>query len=345
MPSFARRIGVVVTLTLTACQGDRTVAVDSPSSIADGPGAGPSQLILPSPPAGSTTSIFVADSVQLVSHVSTKHGRTVNWSSSNSNIVRVTNKGLASALAVGSAIITASNSNGTERWTFNVVNRIASVTVTPNPVTVVVGATAPLTVTLKASDGSVITGPPISYQTLNSTVATVTSAGVVSGVSVGSTTIVVTAGTTGNVVTSNCPTTVNGTTPPPPPPDTGAVGLNAALGRTIFPADNPWNTPSTPPLSIPTRRPSSEHWIDHVVSSGLWREPQRESVRNSVCRRERNASRRERDVRLCRRKWSGTKYPIPPNPPIEAGGDAHPWARRRQGPLDIVRAVCGPALG
>src|SRR4029078_6588598 len=104
-------------------------------------------------------------------------------------------------------------------------------------------ATAPLTVTLNASDGTVITGPPISYQSSNGAVATVTTAGVVSGVSAGSTTVVVTAGTTGNMVSSNVPTTVTGTTPPPPPPDTGAVGLNASLGRAIFPADNPWNTP------------------------------------------------------------------------------------------------------
>src|SRR4029078_8383549 len=107
-------------------------------------------------------------------------------------------------------------------------------------------ATAPLTVTLNASDGTVITGPPISYQSLNGAVATVTTAGVVSGVSAGTTTVVVTAGTTGNMGSSNVPPTVTGTTPPPPPPpppDTGAVGLNAALGRAIFPADNPWNTP------------------------------------------------------------------------------------------------------
>src|SRR5678815_178247 len=138
MPSFARRIAVVLTISVTACQSDKTVAVVPPSSIADGPLAGPSYLIRPSPPAGSTTSIFVDDSVQLVSHVSTRRGRIVNWSSSDSSIVRVNNKGLAAALAVGSATITASNANGTQRWTFTVTKRIASVTVSPNPVSVVV---------------------------------------------------------------------------------------------------------------------------------------------------------------------------------------------------------------
>ncbi len=31
--------------------------------------------------------------------------------------------------------------------------------------------------------------------------------------------------------------------PPPPPPPSGALGLNAALGRLLLPANNPWNQP------------------------------------------------------------------------------------------------------
>jgi len=322
MPSFARRIVVVLAIGLTACDSDGTVAGVSPSSVADGP-LGPSAVILPSPPAGSTTSIFVADSVQLVSHVSTKHGRAVSWSSSNSSIVRVTNKGLASAVAVGSAIITASNANGTERWTFNVTKRIASVTVSPNPVSVAVGATAPLTVTLNASDGTVITGQPISYQSLNGAVATVTTAGVVSGVSAGTTTVVVTAGPTGNMVSSNVPTTVTGTTPPPPPPDTGAVGLNAALGRAIFPADNPWNTP----IDTAAVDPNSAAIVANIGSTTSFHPDFGANL---------NGSPFGIPYVVVRGTQAGVNvtfdyadesdpgpYPIPPNPPIEAGGDAH----------------------
>ena len=323
MLSFARRISVVVVaISLMACQGDKTVAVVSPSSIADGPLAAPTYLILPSPPAGSTTSIFVADSVQLVSQVSTKHGRTVNWSSSRSSVVRVTNKGLAAALAAGSATITASNSNGTQRWTFTVTKRIASVTVSPNPVSVVAGATVPLTVTLKASDSTVITGRPISYQSLNGAVATVSTAGVVSGVSAGSTTVVVTAGTTGNTLSSNVAVTVSGT-PPPPPPDSGALGLNAALGRAVFPADNPWNTaidtapvdPNSAAIVTNIGLTTSLHpdfganlggspfGIPYVVVSG---------TQAGV-----NVTFDFAD------ESDPGPYPIPPNPPIEGGGDAH----------------------
>ena len=235
--SLTRRMSAVFAICLMACQSDKSVS--DPTSLGDGPSSPPSQLILRSPPAGSTTDIFVGDSVQLASTLSTKHGRSVAWSSSNTTVMRVNNKGLGVAAAAGSATITASNSNGTQFWIFNASKRIASVTVSPDPVNILVGATAQLVVTLKASDGTVITGRPISYQSLNASVATVSSSGLVSGISSGNTSVVVSAGTTGNVVTSTIPVTVSTTTPP----DTGALGVNAALTRMLFPADNPWNAP------------------------------------------------------------------------------------------------------
>src|SRR5512140_2487404 len=137
--ALARRISVVVAVGLAACQGDKTAPVVDPSSISDGPLGSPVFLILPSPPAGSVTSVFVGDSVQLASKLSTKHSRTISWSSSNATVMRVNSKGLAVAGAVGFAIITASNANGSEQWTFNVSQRIASVTVTPNPASLLVG--------------------------------------------------------------------------------------------------------------------------------------------------------------------------------------------------------------
>ncbi|MEP6621222.1 MAG: Ig-like domain-containing protein [bacterium] len=319
MPSFAQRIGVVLAISVTACQGDKTVAVAPPSSFADGP-AGPSALILPSPPAGSSTSIFVRDSVQLASQLSTKHGRTITWSSSSSSVVHVTGKGLATALAVGSATITASNSNGTERWTFSVAKRIASITVTPNPVSVAAGATVLLSVALKASDGTAITGRPVSYQSLNSAVATVSAAGMVLGVTTGSTSVVVTAGTTGNIVSSTIPVTIGATTPPP---DSGAVGVNAALARAVFPANNPWNTridtatvdPNSAAIVANIGLTTSLHpdfganlggspfGIPYVVVKGT-------QARVNVTFDFSDES-------------DAGPYPIPVNPPIEAGGDAH----------------------
>src|SRR6185436_17445640 len=238
MRSFARRFGVLIYIAVSACQSDKPLA--PLSSLARGAQTGSSHVILPSPPVGSSTSVFVGDSIQLSSKLSTKRKNTITWSSSNSLIVRVNTKGLAVAAGVGSATITASNSTGSEQWSFTVAQRIASIMVTPNPVSLAVGASVTLVVTLKASDGSVLTGRPISYQSLNTSLATVSSGGVVTGVSSGTTSVVVTAGTANNIVTSTIPVTVGSTSPPP---DTGGLGLNAALTRAFFPPDNPWNTP------------------------------------------------------------------------------------------------------
>jgi Big-like domain-containing protein len=316
MPSFARRIGVVLTVSLVACQNDQTV---SPSLFTDGPLAGPSRVILPSPAEGSTTPVLVGDSIQLASKLSTKRNHAISWSSSSSTVMRVSNKGLAVAAGVGSATITASNSSGAEHWTFEVSKRIASVTVSPNPVSVAVAATVALAVTLKASDGTVITGRPISYQSLNTALATVSSAGVVSGVKAGITSVVVTAGTTSNTVTSTVPVMV-GTTPPP---DTGALGLNATLARALFPADNPWNTP----IDTAAVDPNSAAIITNIGSTTSFHP-------------DFGANYNGGPFGIPYVVVSGTQarvnvtfdyadesdpgpYPIPPNPPIEPGSDAH----------------------
>ena len=314
--SSTRRMSAVFAICLMACQSDRSVS--DPTALADGP-SGPSELILKSPPVGSTTNIFVGDSVQLVPTLSTKHARTISWASSNTTVMRVTTKGLGVAAATGSATITASNANGSQSWTFNATNRIATVDVSPNPVSVLVGATVQLVVTLKASDGTVITGRPVSYQSSNTSLATVSASGLVSGLSAGNTTVVVTAGTTGNVVTNNVPVTVGTTTPP----DTGGLGLNAAMTRMLFPADNPWNAP----IDTAAVDPNSAAILSNI---GL----------TTALHPDFGANFNGGPFGIPYVVVSGTQplvnvsfdfadesdpgpYPIPPNAPVEPGGDAH----------------------
>lgn len=315
--SVTRRMSAVFAICLLACQNDESVS--APTSVVDGPSSLPSELILKSPPVGSTTDIFVGDSVQLVSTLSVKHRQSITWSSSNTTVMRVNTKGLGVAAATGSAGITASNSNGTQSWTFNAINRIASITVSPNPVNVPVGGTAQLVVTLKASDGTVITGRPISYQSQNTAVATVSVSGLVSGVASGATSAVVTAGTSGNVLTSTVPITVGTVTPP----DSGALGVNAALSRMLFPADNPWNAP----IDTAAVDPNSAAILSNI---GL----------TTSLHPDFGASYNGGPFGIPYVVVAGTQplvnvtfdyadesdpgpYPIPPNAPVEPGGDAH----------------------
>lgn len=117
------------------------------------------------------------------------------------------------------------------------------------------------------------------------------------------------------------------TTTPPPPPPSGALGLNAPLGRRLFPANNPWNQP----VDTAQVDPSSAaiianigatrafhpdfgaNWnggpfgIPYVVVSGT-------QARVPVSFEYASES-------------DPGPYPVPPNPPIEGGpastGDRH----------------------
>jgi alpha-tubulin suppressor-like RCC1 family protein len=66
---------------------------------------------------------------------------------------------------------------------------VASVQLAPDSATVIAGDTLPLLVTLRDSAGNVISGRPVTWLTGDSLVATVTPAGVVQGLQVGTTTI------------------------------------------------------------------------------------------------------------------------------------------------------------
>lgn len=96
---------------------------------------------------------------------------------------------------------------------------VASVTVTPNPASVQAGATVQLTATVKAPNGTPLTGRSVTWSTSAAAVATVSSSGRVTGVAPGSTTIAATSegkrGTSAVTVTSA-------------PPSGGSVVLLAA---------------------------------------------------------------------------------------------------------------------
>src|SRR5205814_7362894 len=69
---------------------------------------------------------------------------------------------------------------------------VASVTVTPRTLTVGVGATAQLTATPKDANGTALTGRVVTWASDNTTVATVSSMGLVGGVAQGQATITAT---------------------------------------------------------------------------------------------------------------------------------------------------------
>jgi len=120
-------------------------------------------------------------------------GRSITWSSSNSSAATVNATGLVTGVVAGSATITATSEgkNGTSAITV-VHMPVASVTVTPASGTVPAGSSLPLTATPKDANGNPLVGRTVTWQSGNTSAATVNGSGLVSGVAAGSATITAT---------------------------------------------------------------------------------------------------------------------------------------------------------
>jgi uncharacterized protein YjdB len=120
-------------------------------------------------------------------------GRVVTWSSSNAAVASVNNSGLVTGNAAGSVTITATSEGKGGSATITISNvPVASVTVNPAAASILVGATQPLSAVTKDSAGNTLTGRVVTWSSSNTTVATVSSSGLVTGRAAGSATITAT---------------------------------------------------------------------------------------------------------------------------------------------------------
>jgi uncharacterized protein YjdB len=102
-------------------------------------------------------------------------GRTVTWASTPAGIVDVSVAGLITAVAPGTATITATSETKSGQAGMTVVPPpVATVTVTPEAPTVAVGATTQLGVALADANGGPLTGRTIAWRSTDASVATVT---------------------------------------------------------------------------------------------------------------------------------------------------------------------------
>ncbi|MBU6366168.1 MAG: Ig-like domain-containing protein [Gemmatimonadetes bacterium] len=120
-------------------------------------------------------------------------GRPVTWSSSAAAVAVVDTAGTVSAVAPGSATITAIIEGRTATAAVTVTQvPVATVAVSPAAPTLRVGATLPMTASARDSAGGVLTGRPVTWQSSTPAVASITAAGVVTGVAPGTATITAT---------------------------------------------------------------------------------------------------------------------------------------------------------
>ena len=124
--------------------------------------------------------------------------RSFTWTSSNSSIATVSQSGLVTTIAAGAVTIRAATDavSGVAQITVLPVtnNDVASVTVTPGQTAVLTGGSSVLTATVRNAQGAVLAGRTITWMSENAGVVSVSPAGLVTGVSVGSTVIVASSG-------------------------------------------------------------------------------------------------------------------------------------------------------
>jgi len=116
-------------------------------------------------------------------------GRAITWGSDTPGVATVDGTGLVTAKGVGTATITATSEgkSGTASVTVTLVP-VATVSVTPDSLDLIVGQTGPLTATLRDSAGNILSGRAVSWAILNPSIATVDINGLVTAMAAGKTT-------------------------------------------------------------------------------------------------------------------------------------------------------------
>jgi len=187
----------------------------------------------------TTNTVVQNASVQLTAVVRDVAGnpapdRVVAWSSSNTAIATVSSSGTVTGVTPGSANITATSEGQSGTASVNVlIAPVATVTVTPGSANVIVGQTTTLTATTKDALGNTLTGRSIAWSTANSAIATVSTAGVVTAVAPGGTTITATSEGKTGTASITVPALAVGSVAVTPPTAALLVGQSAPLSATV----------------------------------------------------------------------------------------------------------------
>ncbi len=161
-------------------------------------------------------------------------GRAIIWTTSDAQVATVTSQGLVTAVAPGNAAVTATSEGRTDSVIISVNPRpVSAVILSPSQVTIFTGQSAQLTAIVTDDRGQILTGRPILYSSSNTAVATVSTGGLVTGVSSGMVTITATSeGSIGTASVTVAPEPVASVTISPPSP---SVTIGQAVQLTAVP--------------------------------------------------------------------------------------------------------------
>jgi len=257
------------TATITAASegqtGTSTVTVTAPAPI---PVA--SVSVSPASPSVQTGSTVTLSATMRDANNNVLTGRTVSWTTSASSVATVSSSGVVTGIAAGTATITATSEGKTGTSTVTVSAPapipVASVSVSPSSPSIQTGATVTLSATMRDANNNVLTGRTVSWTTSASSVATVSSGGVVTGIAAGTATITATSegktGTSTVTVSAPAPVPVASVSVSPAAPSLD-VGTTVQLAATTRDANNNVLTGRTVSWS------SSNNAVSTVSSSGL----------------------------------------------------------------------------
>ncbi|MBQ0165032.1 MAG: Ig domain-containing protein [Bacteroidales bacterium] len=166
----------------------------------------------------STASLTVGDTQQLSATISPSNAtnKNVTWSSGNTSIATVSSTGLVTAKAAGTVTIKATAADGSGVYgscTVTIKNStiaVSSISVTPSTASLTVGTTKQLSATVSPSNA---TNKNVTWSSSNTSIATVSSAGLVTAKAAGTVTIKATAAD-GSGVYGSCTVTVTNVIPP-----------------------------------------------------------------------------------------------------------------------------------
>jgi uncharacterized protein YjdB len=119
-------------------------------------------------------------------------GRPVVWTTNNSEVAAVNDQGIVTAVKVGSATITATSEGKSGSATVTVRANVSEVIVTLPQPGLSIGFSIQASTTLKDASGNTVTDPAVTWSSSNTGVASVSPAGVVTGVGRGDASIIAT---------------------------------------------------------------------------------------------------------------------------------------------------------
>ena len=286
---------VMAGATVTWASGAATVATVSASGLVTAVANGSATITATSGSASGSATVTVAqevsavtvtpaeasfaalgDTMRLAAEAFDANGQTVagagfSWATSEATIATVDATGLVTAMASGSATITATSGSASGSATVTVAQQVSAVTVTPAEASfAALGDTVRLSAEALDANGQTVAGAGFSWATSEATVATVDESGLVTAVANGSATITATSGSASGSATVTVAQEVSAVTVTPAEASFAALGDTVRLaaeafdanGRAVAGAEFSWTSSAAPVATV------SESGLVTAVANG-----------------------------------------------------------------------------